>query len=244
MYLEIVKTDFLSLDGTISSFTLTPQKDSVQSDKIRVDRVVEFERTRVNRDKELGGNIIYNFNDCTISRTDTPPNRNFQIDDINGLFSFEYNHMNIPLGPTNQGIGGRWNLILPKGWRLTELYIADPYHREERVEYKRQFRHSVCWDISNDIQLVEMELRSRRGSFSFIVKGTARKFTNQEEISYISSTDSDFGFKELCDVPSFDIHGRFIRVNKLEKILKCIEAKPGAFGFTIDLKEIVKLFTK
>ncbi|MEH6917675.1 hypothetical protein V7Y60_26735, partial [Priestia megaterium] len=243
MYLELVKTDFLSLDGKITSFTLTPQTSSARSNKVRVDRVVEFERTRENRNKELGGNIIYNFDDCIMTTTVTPPNRNFKFNETNNSFSFEYNHMNIPLDSIDKGYGGRWNLILPKNWRLTELYIVDPYHKEEKIENKKQFRYSVYWDISNSIQLIEMELRSRRGSFSFIIKGSACKITNQiGSTNYISSHESEFGLQELCEIPSFDIHGHSVRVNKWKAILQCIEAKPSTLGFGIDLKEVAKLF--
>ncbi|WP_085508992.1 hypothetical protein [Thalassobacillus devorans] len=73
MYLEVVKTDCLTLDGVVNSFTLTPIKDNNGTNKIRADKATEYIRTRTHRNKMIGSHIIYNFNDCHMEITSTPP---------------------------------------------------------------------------------------------------------------------------------------------------------------------------
>jgi hypothetical protein len=239
MYLELVKTDFLTLDGTVTSFTLTPLKDTNGTNKIRVDSAVEFRRTREHKDKEIGSHIIYNFNDCNLETTTTPPSNGFTIDSTKNSMSFEYSHMNIPLGPSNRGNAGRWNLLLPEGWRLTELYLSDPYdNKEEDVKKKKQFNYKVFWDTQNLTQLIEMDLRSRRGSFSFIVKGKARnitKITEPTQVDFTRCTESNFGLKTLNEVSI----GFSNNINILDKINKFLELKPNIAGLGININEII-----
>ncbi|MED3984279.1 hypothetical protein P4646_09530 [Peribacillus simplex] len=237
MYLEIVKTDFLYLDGAITSFTLTPLKNRNGTNKVRVDSAVEFTRTNEQNNKVLGGHIIYNLNDCNLEMTTIPPNTKFTFDSIENSISFEYKHMNIPLGNLYKGNAGRWNLILPEGWKLTELYLSDPYHNEEDVKKKKQFRHSVFWDTQKHTQLIEMDLLSKRGSFSFIIKGKALNITNipeQSQIDFIPCYESDFGLRTLSEV-----HFHTQNINILDKINKYVELKPNIGGLSININEII-----
>lgn len=235
--MEIVKTDFLSLNGSLNSFTLTPKENITGTSKVRVDRIIEFKRTREHANKELGSHIVYNFNDCNLETTTTSPNILFDIDPINGTMSFEYNHMNIPLGPSNRGHAGRWSLILPEGWRLTEIYLSDPYHKEEKVEKKKQFSYSVYWDTVNNIQLIEMELRSRRGSFSFIVKGKAFKYESQR--NFIPCSEINIGLRDKFTDANIG-HSR--SVNIFKKINDFLELKPNIGGLGLNLNEMINYF--
>lgn len=244
MYLELVKTDFLNSDGTVTSFTHTPKKDANGTNKIRVDSSIEYKRTREHRNKEVGSHIIHNFIDCHLEKTITPPNKNYKIDSTEKFMCFEYNHMYIPLGPSNRGNAGRWSLILPEGWRLTELYLSDPFDsRAEEVERKKQFNHKVYWDTQNLIQLIEMDLRSRRGSFSFIVKGKAiniTKISEPTQTNFINCEESILGLKALNKV-SIGLSDRF---NNLEKINNFLELKPNFAGLGVNINEIINHLIK
>lgn len=234
MHVEIVKTDFLTLDGKVNSFTLTPKRNINGMQKVRIDRVVDFERRREDKDRVLGGNIIYNLRDCNLETTQTPPNNKYHYVPEENYFSFEYNHMNIPLGPIGAGYAGRWNLILPPGWRLTELYISDPYHKAEKVEEKKQFAYSVHWDTTSQTQLVEMELHSRRGSFSFIVKGKAyntKNSQNENSQNFIGSHEANSGITELNSLKL-----GFPQKNILKILYNSLELKPSFYGVSYDIK--------
>ncbi|MFE4120087.1 hypothetical protein [Priestia sp. YIM B13486] len=237
MYMQIVKTDFLSLDGSLNSFTLTPKENITGTKRVRADRIIEFKRTREHANKEFGSHIIYNFSDCNLETATTSPNTHFNVDPNNGTMLFQYNHMNIPLGPSNQGYAGRWSLILPTGWRLTEIYLSDPYHKEEKIEKKKQFSYSVYWDTINNVQLVEMELRSRRGSFSFIVKGKASKYISQR--NFIPCSEINIGLRDKLIDSNI---GRSQNVNIFKKINKFLELKPNIGGLGLNLNEILNHF--
>lgn len=240
MHLEIVKTDFLTLDGKINSFALTPKTNLEGLRKVRIDRAMNFDRTREHRGRTLGGNIIYNYRDCNLEITTTPPNNNFHYNSEEKSFSFEYDHMNIPLGLIGEGNIGRWNLILPPEWRLTELYLSDPYHKAEKVEDKKQFQYTLHWDTASHTQLVEMELRSKRGSFSFIIKGKAYNiFENptKDSLNFISCLQSDIGIADLNSLKF-----GFSNKNILEVIYNSIEFKPNFYGIGYDFKKTIQYF--
>ncbi len=58
------------------------------------------------------------------------------------------------------------DFLLPPHWRLRDLKIVDPYdNSSEIMSEKKEFRYSVYWDEEYEIQMIEMELRSNRGSF-------------------------------------------------------------------------------
>ena len=53
---------------------------------------------------------------------------------------------------------------------------------------KKEFRYSVFWDEKYDAQMIEMELRSNRGSFSFEVIGTMSLIdTDELDVNYVPS---------------------------------------------------------
>ncbi|TCS96554.1 hypothetical protein [Hazenella coriacea] len=64
MYLELIKTDFLTLDGSLTSFTLTPLKKPNGTNKVRADRTVDFKNTNENSNISHSKNmsILADFN--------------------------------------------------------------------------------------------------------------------------------------------------------------------------------------
>lgn len=245
MYLELFKIDFLDLEGKITSFTLTPQKNKNGTNKVRVDSVVEYRGAKVQNTKVFGSYIIYNYNDCNLEKTETPPNINFYFDKKENSICFEYRHMYIPLRSSARGYVGLWNLILPAGWRITELYLSDPFDKNKDVKKKKQFNHKLYWDKQNHIQSIEMELRSVRGSFSFIVKGKAINISNIIEPTkenLIPSDEDNYGFGTLEDISLSHSKGegiiRYLQNNNL------LELKPNIGGLGVNINEIINYFLK
>ena len=56
---------------------------------------------------------------------------------------------------------------------MTELHIVDPFDKSSPIKNKKHFKYDVFYDDESKLQIVEMQLRSRWESFSFILKGEA-----------------------------------------------------------------------
>ena len=82
--------------------------------------------------------------------------------------------MYIPVESSDSGGCGFYNFILPIGYRFTELHIVDPFDkRGKEIKEKKHFIYDVFYDSEKKMQVVQMQLRSGRGSFSFYLTGKA-----------------------------------------------------------------------
>lgn len=96
--------------------------------------------------------------------------------------------MYIPVERTRTGSCGIYNFILPVGFRLTDLQIVDPFDKNNKSD-KKQFKYEVFYDRDNKLQVVQMQLKSNRGIFSFVLKGEASAENSESEfISYQEQT--------------------------------------------------------
>jgi hypothetical protein len=237
MYLDIVIIDYLSLNGEITNYRIKPNGN----DKVLIDRLVDVHRSRTNKSTNIGGTRLYNSKDCTIDEYQTSI-RNFSFDSDQNLIRFQFEHLGVPVGPSRDAHGGMWNFILPPRWKLRELYVVDPYDRTtEEIEKKKSFRYGVIWDSDCNTQLVEMELRSGRGSFSFLVKGTASLIdTDSGTTQYFNGYETTYGVTRIRDIMILDKEGREILTENVAKRMDWIDLKPNIFGFGINLNKIIK----
>ena len=79
----------------------------------------------------------------------------------------------------------------------------DPFDKREKIEDKKHFKYGIFYDKENQIQIVEMQLRSRRGSFLFILSGTASNENDlneymdyEEQKIYLDKDIHEFFFDE------------------------------------------------
>ncbi|WP_372010065.1 hypothetical protein NBRC13296_05745 [Paenibacillus chitinolyticus] len=237
MYLDIVIIDYLSLEGEITNYKILPMGNGM----IVIDRLADVHRSRETRKKTVGGACIYNSKDCSIEEYNTKI-RKFTLDPMHNLITFQFEHKGVPVGPGMEAHGGIWNLILPPRWRLRELFITDPYDKcIEQLELKKQFRYEAYWDSECETQLVEMELRSRRRSFSFIVSGTASLIdTDIESMQYIKSLETPYGVTRIGDVMILDSGGRDKLMENIEKRIDWLELKPNLNGLGVNFNQIIK----
>lgn len=235
MNLDIVIIDFLSIDGKFTNYRILPN----QGRRVLVDRLPDVYRSRAQNDVNIGGTRIYNSSECSIDEYQTRI-RDFALDAEKQTIKFQFEHKGIPIGPSRNAHGGLWNLILPPGWKLTQLYIVDPYDSSvEEIEQKKPFKYEVYWDTECDTQLIEMELRSGRGSFSFIVKGEASLF-NIDGTEFISSSETSYGVEKINDNNLIDRNGSKLLSEKLNKVANWLELKPNFFGLGINVNQIIK----
>lgn len=187
MNLDIVLIDTLTPDGVITSFKVTPK---LQHQRVLIDRYRDIYPDKFGEELDLGGTRIYNSQECSILRTDTRL-RAFAAGD-DDKFSFQFEHMGIPIGPSREAHGGIYNLVLAPGFRLIDFRIVDPYdHKHEDIRHKKEFQYDVIWDKECKVQLVEMDLRSNRGSFSFIAHGVSVLVDSPGEHTFVEAQKSE-----------------------------------------------------
>lgn len=234
MYLEVAVIDYLNVDGKLTNFNIAP-KDL--NSHVIVESLSIAQRLRSSPNKSLGGTMIYNSDQCKIRKIETQL-RTFTQTSTSNIISFQFNHKNLPLGPSNRGNGGLWNFLLPPRWRLRDLKVVDPY---DNTSEKRELRYSVFWDEEYDTQMIEMELRSNRGSFSFEVMGTMSLIdTDESEVPYVPSFTTSNAVEKLENIRILDNGGKLILASHLAEKAKWFELKPNFFGIGLNINAIIE----
>lgn len=238
MYLDIVLIDTPTPDGILTTFRIIPTHASLVTDKLH-DIHPEY---KTGGEMDIGGIRIYDSKNCEINRIESSI-RALQTND-SGEFSFQFEHMDVPIGA-----GGIYNLILPPGYRLIDFRIVDPYDTEHTdIHQKKQFEYKILWDRLCKIQLVEMQLRSRHGTFSFIVDGCAI-LVDVERINNYKYIDAEELNSGICNIYELNRllgdEGKNTLVGQLaNKWLKWLEFKPSFCGFSVNINEIIKDYIK
>ncbi|WP_146003351.1 hypothetical protein [Salimicrobium jeotgali] len=117
MYIKVAIIDYLNVNGQLTSFNITPNDTSSH---IVVESLSNVQRLRSSPKLSIGGKMIYNSEQCQITKNESQL-RTFIYAPTSNVISFNFNHTNLPLGPSNQGHGGLWNFLLPPRWRLRDL---------------------------------------------------------------------------------------------------------------------------
>jgi hypothetical protein len=148
--------------------------------------------------------------------------------------------MGIPIGSSKEAHGGIYNFLLGPHWRLTDLYISDPYDTSKKeISKKKQLRYSIHWDTECNVQIVEMDLRSRRGSFSFILGGSAELYDNSD-LKFLAANESEWAIDHIANHYFFEDKGRDKVINDIASKSDWLVLQPNIFGLGINLNAIIK----
>lgn len=231
MNLSILINDLLFTDGTLKTYRFIPINEY---NKIVVDRISEIHLdVKGNTDKDIGRFRIYNSDKCQLNST-TCKIKNFIFK--KNTIEFQFEHMYIPIESSKCGSCGFYNFILPFRYKLTELHIVDPFDRTTSyIEKKKHFRYQIYWDNNKELQIVQMDLCSRRGSFSFILKGKASPY--KENISFLECINSEISLDKNIDPTSLDTG---LKETFWKNLLDSIILEPNVAGFGIDIKKFLK----
>lgn len=243
MNIDIIVVDFLQTNGELTCFKI---KSKNNDKKITIDHLKDiYPEYNSKNILDIGSTRIYNSNDCEINKF---LSRIRNVSMKNDEITFQFEHMYIPVGASREAHAGIWNFILPPGLRLTELFVSDPYDKNEKVEKKKQFKYQVLWDTECKTQVVSMELRSGRGSFSFIVKGKARLFNfKNNNDKFLQANEYDHIISDIADINLLNEKGRKILVNEISIIAehKSVEQSDNGQDVTNNvLNECVKYFKR
>lgn len=231
MNLSIVLTDFIDTQGILKTYRFVPTNEY---NKVVVDKLGDIcADVKGNTDKDIGLLRIYNSDKCQLLSTKCKI-RNFSYN--LGQMSFGFEHMYIPVEFSNYGGCGFYNFILPIGYRFTELHIVDPFDKKNKnIKEKKHFKYDVFYDLEKKLQVVQMELWSGRGSFSFYITGKAS----------MESVNADFiDYKEQNIYLDDDIREFFfdegIKKSFWRHLKESVILEPSFNGIGIDLKKLFR----
>lgn len=232
MNLSIILTDFIDVQGVLKTYRFVPIN---QCNRIVVDRLGDIcTDVKGNTDKDIGLLRVYNSDKCQLLLTQCKK-KNFSC--FSNQISFGFEHMYIPVESSDSGGCGFYNFILPIGYRFTELHIVDPFDKKgKEIKEKKHFIYDVFYDPEKKMQVVQMQLRSGRGSFSFYLTGKAS--TENVNTGFI-----DYKYQDIqldADIREF-FFDEGIKKSFWKHLKESVILEPNFNGIGIDLK---KLFRK
>ena len=239
MYMKILLIDYLSTEGILTNYRVYPKNSG--NHQLVLDRLADVHGPgHGEHDIDIGGVRIYNSNLVDIDRTCTQI-RNFTFLNDNEEFSYKIEHMNLNVGNSNSGEGGMYYFIGPSGFRASRLFVSDPYDEDTDDDYNRkQFRHTVKWDTEFKSQMIEMQLRSGHGTFSFRTGGLFHPFDSGGD--FIDCTEEESIINQIIDDQLLRDGGGAAIYNDLTDNFDWIEWKPSVFGFSINVNKLIKYF--
>ena len=84
-----------------------------------------------------------------------------------GTIRLQLDHWGIPV------TFGYYSIIFPKGLRIRDIRIYDPYDKADQLDKKRNYRDiSAKWDVTSEHSCAQILLQSKRGTFSLGVLAT------------------------------------------------------------------------
>lgn len=231
MNLSIVLIDFIDIQGILKTYRFVPTNEY---NKVVVDKLGDIcADVKGNADKDIGLLRIYNSDKCQLLSTQCKiKNFSYNLDQI----SFGFEHMYIPVESSNYGSCGFYNFMLPIGYRLTELHIVDPFDKKNKdIKMKKHFIYDVLYDSEKKLQVVQMQLRSGRGSFSFYLTGKAG--LENANVDFIDYKDQNIYLDE--DIREF-FFDEGIKKSFWKHLKESVILEPSFNGIGIDLKKLFR----
>ena len=176
MHVEAVVVDYIDADGCLSTWIIEPKK----GDRVIIDKLSDIKKESRGKDRDIGPIRVYNKDECKAAKIERNLNTIYSEDE---RISFQFEHIELPV------TSGMYYLLLPPGFKFSELHIVDPYDQKDgRVRNLDEFSsedqlkeldHLRCHtveDESSKIEYAEMQLRSSHDSFSFLLLGKAELY--------------------------------------------------------------------
>jgi hypothetical protein len=144
--------------------------------------------------------------------------------------------MYVPVDYSNNGSCGIYYFVLPFKYRLTDFHIVDPFDKPLKpIEDRKHFQYQLHWDENKQMQIVQMALRSGRGSFSFILKGKAELFDSGA--LFLESIKSEINLDDQIHDFFFD---EGIKKSFWKNLKESLLLEPNFNGIGIDFKKLFK----
>ena len=171
MFLDVLICEFLKLNGEVDTLIFKPSGNTWGS-RVVVDHLYDIDRNfRRPGSFDMGPFRIYAQGEyCDVHRLRTRlAGDRFHCDSNRENVKMSMEHMGIPVGRVQESHYGYYSMVFPDGYSLIDLHVLDPYIRGH------EFDRRVLWDTSKQRHVVQVELRSGRGSFSFELLSKLKK---------------------------------------------------------------------
>ena len=237
MYVKVLLIDYLDSDGVLTTYRAHPKGDS---GPVVLDRLADVRGPSLGRhDLDMGGARVYNSDRVEIIRSSTRI-RDFSVSTLTTRVSYGIEHMGLDVGFSRNAEGGMYYFIGPLGFRARKLFVSDPYDRRTDDDYRRkQFYYNFWWDDDLKCQMIEMPLRSSRGTFSWRTGGVFELWRGGD--GYV---DCEVGRSIVSRVVGEGClrggGGNAILEDWLKKVEEWVEVKPGIFGLSVDIKKMLR----
>lgn len=155
MWFDCVIVDHVMINGELRSHHIRSQDGY----RVTTDQLEEIDPDCfIENTYDIGSLRIYNADNL---RTEVLRSRIKNIDVSSEDIYVQIDHFGIPV------TAGYYACIFPKGWRIVEANVYDPYHEKENVAEKRSYRSvSYIWDPDSKHAAIQFEMTSNRGTFS------------------------------------------------------------------------------
>jgi hypothetical protein len=162
MWFDCVIIDRVTSDGHLESYHIR----ACAGEHLTVDRLEDIDPSyRAITSKDMASIRLYTDENIE-SRVIQSKLSNFAILD-DGTIRIQLDHWGIPVS------FGYYSIIFPKGLRIRDIRIYDPYDTAEQLDDKRNYRDiSAKWDATSEHSCAQILLQSKRGTFSLGVLAT------------------------------------------------------------------------
>ncbi len=156
MWFDCIIIDKVAIDGHLESYHIRART----GEHLIVDKLEDIDPSyRETTSKDMAGIRLYDDENID-SRLLQSKLSNFDVlnDDTIRL---QLDHWGVPV------TFGYYSIIFPKGWRIRDIKIYDPYDKEDQLDKKRNYRDILAkWDASSGHSSAQILLQSTRGTFS------------------------------------------------------------------------------
>lgn len=187
MFLDILICEFLKQNGELDTLMFKPRAGTWGSSVVVDHRYDIDPRFKRPGSFDMGPFRIYaqgEYCDVHQLRTRLDASR-FRCSSDRQHIEFSIEHLGIPVGSIKESRHGYYSVVFPQGYSLTDLHVLDPY----RVGH--EFERHVLWDTKRQRHVVQVELRSGRGSFSFSLSAQLRRSDGSNSFQSTDRTVED-----------------------------------------------------
>lgn len=157
MWFDTIIVDNIGLDGILTTYHIR----SRNGEKIPTDMLEKIDTEyQADASADIGPLRMYQLDGANINILKVKL-KNVCINSSNSELYIQFDHFAIPV------TAGYYACVFPKGWRITEINVYDPYSTKGNVAEKRSYRDvSLIWDPISKLSSTQFEMTSNRGTFS------------------------------------------------------------------------------
>ncbi|MFD3321972.1 hypothetical protein [Alteromonas macleodii] len=156
MWFDTVIIDKVNIDSKLQTTHIRSKYDKLPTEKLEEIDCEAF----TDNTFDVGPLRVHAADEMNISQLNSKI-KNLSINEDRTELYVQLDHFGIPV------TAGYYSCIFPKGWRLVEVNVYDPYSNQDNPAKNRSYRDVVySWDPVSEFSSVQFEMLSNRGTFA------------------------------------------------------------------------------